>query len=332
VTRFLKYCLWAIFALSFFNSNGGSAVSNLIVAQDGSGDFTTIQAALDAVPVDNANPFVIYIKSDIYNEKIYIEKDFVTLQGENRDSTRIVFAELRSNWRRNHPDDYGAAAVNIKDGVTDLLIDNLTVHNNYGGLFGSTDHQFAVRGGGNRVIFLNSNFIADGGDTVSLWNGSDGMYYHRNCYFKGYVDFVCPRGWCFIIDCKFYGRNLSASIWHDGSKDKRQKFVIRNSRFDGVKGFPLGRYHRDAQFFLLDCTFSKNMADRNIYYKTGTSEIYWGQRAYYYNCHGDSVDYAWHAGNLKDAEGSPKPEQINAKWTFEGKWDPEAAIVVRSEN
>ena len=49
----------------------------------------------------------------------------------------------------------------------------------------------------------------------------------------------------------------------------------------------------------------------------------WGERAYFYNCHRDGGDYAWHRDNLSSATYSPAPGQITAAWTFAGKWDPE---------
>jgi pectinesterase len=304
--------------------------ANIIVAQDGSGQFSTIQDALDSVPADNKQNVIILIRNGVYHEKLFITKSFITLVGEDRDSTRIIYAELRKNVNKTWMDmkrDWGTAVVNIDSSVTDLTLANLTVHNNYGSLHNTEEHQFAIRGGGTRILILNCNVIADGGDTLSLWNKKNGMYYHANCYFEGWVDYVCPRGWCYITDSKFFGHNLSASIWHDGDADKNQKFVIRYSFFDGVQGFPLGRNHRDGQIFLLDCKFSKTMADMPIYWPEGsTTQWKWGDRHYYYNCHRDSGDYVWFKDNLEKAEIAPKENEITAKWTFDGKWDPEETM------
>jgi pectinesterase len=306
--------------------------ADIIVAHDGSGRFRLIQDAINSVPQDNASNITILIKKGTYAEKLLVTKSQITLVGEDRDSTRIVYAELRSNWVKAHDgDDWGSAVINIGDGVTDVVLANLTVYNNYGSLYGSHDHQFAIRGfQANRIALLHCNVIADGGDTVSLWNGDSGMYYHASCYFEGWVDYVCPRGWCYVTDSRFFGHNLpSASIWHDGSKNKEQKFVIRNSSFDGVPDFPLGRHHRDGQFYLLDCTFSKNMADRPIYYPKQSPNAVpwiWGERHYFYNCHREGGDYSWFANNLEKAEGPPKQEEVTSKWTFGGRWDPEASL------
>jgi pectinesterase len=297
-----------------------------IVAKDGSGNYNTIQQALnDACNNDGEN--IIFIKNGIYNEKLFIQKSNVALVGENKDSTKIIFAELRSNWKINNPNDYGAAVINIKDSITDCIFRNLTVCNNYGSLFNNNDHQFTIKSGAGvtRVIIDNCKIISDGGDALSLWNTPDGMYYHNNCYFEGWVDYVCPRGYCYIENSSFYGHNKTASIWHDGSGREDNKFVIRNSYFDGVPGFPLGRHHRDAQFYLIGCRFSQNMADKNIYFYPSKIPVIlkWGTDRYYYsNCHGDKSDYPWFADNLYKAPGSPKPEEITPAWTFNGKWDP----------
>jgi pectinesterase len=302
--------------------------AGLTVAQDGSGDFRTIQEAIDSVSSANASDAVIVIKKGTYREKLFLRRSHLSLVGEHRDSTKIVFSELRENWNRDHGgSDWGAAVVNIDSGVTDIILANLTIHNTYGSLYGTNKHQFALRGGGTRVMVLCCNVIADGGDTVSLWNRQDGMYYHAGCFFEGGVDYVCPRGWCYITDSRFFGHNLTASIWHDGSLDRDQKLVIRHSEFDGVPGFPLGRRHRDGQFYLLDCRFSKNMADRPIYrVETSSAPDLWGTRSYFFNCHREGGDFPWFRDNLAEADRSPAPEEVTAAWTFAGRWDPETTM------
>ena len=303
--------------------------AHLIVAADGSGNYRTIQEALNSIPKTNSKNVIILIRNGTYHEKLFIQRSYVTLVGEHRDSTRIVYAELRENWVRDHNNnDWGSAVVNIDSLASDVTLANLTVHNNYGSLYNTPKHQFAVRGWGTRVIVLNCNIIADGADTISLWDRVNGMYYHANCSFEGWVDYVCPRGWCYITDSKFFGHNLSASIWHDGSNNRDQKFVIRYSSFDGVPGFPLGRHHRDAAIYLLDCMFSRSMADRPIYLPDSPNSRpwIWGARHYFYNSHREGGDYDWFKDNLAEAEGRPSPDAIDAKWTFAGRWDPEGTM------
>ncbi len=301
----------------------------LIVAQNGSGDFTTISAALLTVPQENRTRTIIQVRNGTYREKLYITSSNIVIVGESRDSTVIEYAELRKNWLKENPSDRGSATVNIDSGTADITFANLTIRNPYGFLYGDHDHQFAIWGKGTRIMLLYCSVIGGGGDTVSLWNSADGMYYHAECYFEGWVDYVCPRGWCYITDSRFYGHNLTASLWHHGAEDKDQKFVIRNSYFDGVEGFPLGRHHVDGQFYLLDCIFSRTMADAPIHYPSYSPNARpwkWGTRHYYHHCRREGGDFDWFADNLSDAEGSPAPEEITPSWTFRGRWQPDSLV------
>ena len=103
----------------------------------------------------------------------------------------------------------------------------------------------------------------------------------------------------------------------------------------------LARHHHDAQFYFLDCRFSKTMLDKppfRVLYPLdggtpGASDLArnkdldksnrWGERSYFYHCHRDGGDYGWFADNLSTAPGAPKPKQITAAWTFAGTWNPE---------
>ncbi|TAK52851.1 MAG: hypothetical protein EPO24_14985 [Bacteroidetes bacterium] len=326
----LLACVFWLMVIFLSHSLVAKERADAIVAKDGSGQFTSIQAAIDAIPDTRERLWLILIKNGMYNEKIFIRKSNIALVGEHKDTTRIVYAELRENWNRDHNgSDWGAGVVNIDTNANDVILANLTVYNNYGSLYGAFNkHQFAVRGFGTRTSILHCNIVSDGGDALSLWNKQTGMYYHADCYFEGWVDFVCPRGWCYITNSKFFGHNKpSASIWHDGSNDKSQKFVITNSFFDGVSGFPLGRNHLDAAIYLINCRFSANMADRPFFRPPSSPrEWQWGDRHYFYNCHREWGDYAWFKDNVETAENTLTPENITAKWTFDGKWNPEQTM------
>ena len=297
----------------------------ITVAKDGSGDYRTITAAINSLPMFNYERVVIYIKNGVYNEKIRITQDYVTLKGESKDSTIIEYSQLRTDWIAQE-DSIGPAVANIH--ADDIVLENLTIENTQPEV---GPHAFAVFGKGTRTIIYNCKVLSKGGDTVSLWDYKTGMYYHADCTFEGSVDFVCPRGWCFIKNSKFYELKQIASIWHAGGYNINQKFVLKNCSFDGVKGFQLGRHHYDAQFYLINCKFSSNMADTPIYRVTYPNNpeknrpANWGERDYYYNCTREGGNYPWFKNNLSTAAGSPSPKEITAAWTFDGKWNPESS-------
>jgi pectinesterase len=328
---------------------------DITVAADGSGDFQTVQQAIDSIPRDNRQRVIVLVKDGVYREKVRVDADCITVRGQSRRGTRIEFTQGADEFR-SQPDSLGIGVVNING--DDFVLENLTVRNKHG-VIGV--HAFAVYGRGDRTVIVDSDILSEGNDTLSLWRASDrpsergpanparghpnGRYYHARLSVRGSVDFICPRGWCYMTDCDLYEVNTraEAAIWHDGSRDPDMKFVLRNCRLDGVEGWRLARHHHDAQFFLLDCMFSKAMRDhpphRVIYPLAGRQPTeadltrnkeldatnVWGERFYYHNCHRDGADYAWHQDNLASAPGAPKPAQITAAWTFAGEWDPENA-------
>lgn len=294
------------------------------VEQDGSGDVTHIQNAIDRLAESSEAAFIL-IGEGVFDEKLYITRDNITFVGKGHDKTTIKTTQLRAHWRETHDSDWGAATINLK--ASDISFLKLRVLNDYGIVHGDNSHQFAIRlMEGTRIITEDSVFIAGGADTVSLWNKQDGMYYHRRDYFEGYTDFVCPRGWSYITDSKFFSRGGAAAIWHDGADVEDKKLVIKNSSFDGVENYILGRRHYDAQFYLIDNHYSSNMADTPIFRYTHEDPgrdrpNLWGDRAYYSGSVKRGAAYAWLEDNMPPGMREITPEQ-----TFNGKWDPETRL------
>ena len=65
----------------------------ITVSKDGNGDYSTVQAALDAVPEGNQKPITIFIRKGVYKEVVVIDarKSFIRMKGEDRDRTIITF-------------------------------------------------------------------------------------------------------------------------------------------------------------------------------------------------------------------------------------------------
>ena len=314
----------------------------LIVDASGKGNFKAIQEAVNSLPDSATQDRVIFIRNGLYNEKVYIGKHHVVLQGENREKTIITGSISNVIYSCQHPDDKYSGVVNL-DG-DDITIQDLTIENTYGlnapdsiqidctdkttnqlqkRTVTKTSHQFGLRSfKSTRLKVINCILRAWGADTVSPWNAQSGMYYFKDCVMQGGVDFYCPRGWSYAENCTFICQSPTAAIWHDGGADKKMKSVLKNCTFKGDKPYKLGRYHHDAQFYLLNCSFDKNLVDAPIYKAATAKEVLWGSRAYYYNCHREEKDFAWFKDNLSEAPGTPSSKMINEVWTFDGKWNP----------
>jgi pectinesterase len=315
------------------------AQQRITVDAKGSGDYKTIQGAINSLPDSAAAPRIIFIRKGVYREKLYIEKANIILKGEDRKQTIITASIARDEWRCGHTDDWGVATMNVS--ANDITLENLTVTNSFGFDFKEeriihcasdtvnkqkklvkNGHQMALRTlNATRLKAVNCHFRAFGGDTVSPWEVNNGMWYFKDCIMEGGVDFYCPRGWAWAENCEFIAHGGTAAIWHDGSSHEDSKTVLKNCRFSGYDNFLLGRYHRDAQFYLINCVFAKNMRDSAIYRVPTVNTIRWGHRIYYYNCRRDGGnDYSWYANNLPAAL---KEKDISVNWVFHGKWQPE---------
>lgn len=339
IKRIVYIVRFSLCVVLFFFSYATFAQRPIVVAKDGTGNFTSIQDALNSLPDTATTMRTIFIKKGVYQEKIYITGDFISIIGEDVANTQIVYSEARDIFRCTFNDDWGVATLNIKG--RDINLENLTVINNYGfeakydvqvpcpivsdsatKIVKTTGHQMAMRSfETTRMSVRNCVFKALGGDTVSPWNKEDGMFYFKDCVMEGGVDFYCPRGWALAEDCIFICHKSDAAIWHDGSAHQSSKSVLINCTFIGDDGFKLGRYHRDAQMYLINCAFPANMADVDIFQKEANppNVIQWGRRVYYYNCIKEGGNYAWHANNLPDTLGY---NDINPSWVFDYKWNP----------
>ena len=330
----------------------------LVVAADGSGQFKSIQAAINSLPDASSKQRIIFIKKGIYREKIFIEKHNIFLKGEKNISfgkswaqlnpqssipnlvlndsygeggVKIIYSESREIFRCTVPDDWGASVMNIK--AQDVTLENLIVVNDFGftakgdstficdgkaKITRKDGHQFALRCMPltQRLTVKNCNFHSLGGDTVSPWDVDNGTFYFKNCTMEGGVDLYCPRGWAYAEDCYFICHNMNAAIWHDGTGNESAKTVLKNCQFVGDTGYKLGRFHRDAQFYLVNCTFSKDMADAAIYKNNKDTILKWETRVNYYNCHRTGGDFAWHKNNIE----ASLAQKINRDWTLKSRW------------
>lgn len=309
-----------------------------VVAADGTGDFTTVQAALDAVPKDNRERRVIFVRNGIYNEHLRLERSFVTLRGEDRARTRFVFAVHDPRFdpegaamRR------GLATLNLVD-ASDIVIEDLTVENpsERGG------KPFAVfsRGTGTRIVIQRADILGRGGDTLSLW--TRGLYYHRDLYVTGTYHFVGPRGTCYLADSvlEVVGP-VSNALFNEGMEDERQKFVLQRCRLVSRVPFGLGSHFRDAAWYFIDCEFPETLrpegkifvAQSNPNRSQPVERMFkWAtDRVYFSGSKGPA--YPWLRDNLERSEAKTAAA-IDAAWTFGGAWDPERTTgpaLVRAE-
>ncbi len=312
--------------------------------------FHTIQAALDSLPTtgpDAQRWAILRIAPGLYREKLFLKRDKVVLAGSGLSQTILQYPELRQHFlaarqtaalpsAADLEKDWGAAVVNIN--ASDIQLLDLAVHNSYA-LENPQDparfeHQFAVRGfaKATRIITDQSQFASNGADTMSLWNKQNGMYLHRQSFFSGRVDMLCPRGSTLVLDSDFVNHNKAATLWHDGELAASQQLVVLNSSFHGVTDFQLGRRHYDGQFVLAGNQFSSALANQPIFRRTYPDEPQrdqpnrYGDRNFYAQNQGPA--YPWLTNNFSPSQTTAYADAQSASVTIFGeRWQPLAELA-----
>jgi pectinesterase len=190
------------------------------VALDGSGDFTSVQAAVDAVPSGNPGAFTIRLKPGVYAGQVIIpaDKPHIVLRGLGADPARVVISDDRANGTPK-PDGTtwgtsGSASVTIS--ADDFVARNLTFANSFDEAAHpeiANKQAVAVLTRGDRLVFDHVRFLGNQ-DTLYV-NSPDATkvsraYFHE-CYVEGDVDFIFGRGTAVFDRCEIHSLNRGST-------------------------------------------------------------------------------------------------------------------------
>jgi pectinesterase len=178
----------------------------ITVAQDGSGDFKTVQAALNAVPEGNSKRVTIRIKKGIYKEVIIVDatKNFISLIGEDRDNTILTYNNHAGTRLPNGDTVNTWTSASVFVYGNDLHAENLTFQNDAGFTAGQA---VALRVEGNRASFSNCNMV--GNQDVLFLSGSGVKDYFEDCYIEGSIDFIFGAATAVFRNCHIHSKKNS---------------------------------------------------------------------------------------------------------------------------
>jgi pectinesterase len=167
--------------------------SDFVIAADGSGDYRTVQEAINAVPDFRKNETVIFIKKGIYKEKIVLagSKTNVVLLGEDRESTVLTFDDFASKKNRFGEEMGTTGSTSFFVFGDGFRAENLTFANSSG----AVGQAVAVRVDGDQVVFINCHFF--GFQDTLYPHGEKSHQYFRDCIIEGTVDFIF--GWSTVV-------------------------------------------------------------------------------------------------------------------------------------
>lgn len=162
-----------------------------IVAQDGTGDYTTVQAAIDAAPEGQAKPWLIFVKEGTYNEHVDIPeaKPYVHLIGQDRNKVFISDNRLSGGDNAVHVS-IGATVVCHSD---NLYFEGISFVNSYGKETNSGPQALALNTMGDRNVF-NQCAMYSYQDTWITPSDQSARGYVKDCFIEGAVDFIYNGG------------------------------------------------------------------------------------------------------------------------------------------
>ena len=168
------------------------AHGRLTVAADGTGDFCTVQGAVDLVPAGNTSPVHIRVRRGTYTEIVYVAKSqpFITVTGEDRVRTAVEYA---NNNALN-----GSNRAMFGVDASDFTLSNITLRNTTPE--GGTQAE-AFHGSAQRILLDHVNLISRQ-DTLML----QGAAFVNRSFIEGDVDFMWGTGGVFFERCELRAR------------------------------------------------------------------------------------------------------------------------------
>lgn len=206
----MKKYLLSLFAFLSFTIFA-NAQYDLTVAQDGTGNHTKVQAAIDASPTGRTTPYRIFIKKGKYKEKITIpsNKPFIYLIGEDVGTVTLSWDDYSGKPMPGGGTFGTSNSASVTISGADCAALNITFENTTG----DAPQALAINVNATRCAFKNCRFL--GGQDTVLTNGNGNLQYFKNCYIDGVVDFIFGAAVAVFDSCIVYPKtrldNLSGS-------------------------------------------------------------------------------------------------------------------------
>jgi pectinesterase len=173
--------------------------TTVLVAADGSGQVTSVQAAIMSVPDGRPDdPVFIRIKPGTYKEPIYVqrEKRFFHLVGEDARSTILTY-DLHANMRDKDGRPIGTFRTpSTTIDADDFTAENLTFENSAG----PVGQALALRVDGDRAVFRRCRFLGNQ-DTIFL---NRGRQLFDECTIEGTTDFIFGGATVYFLNCHIH--------------------------------------------------------------------------------------------------------------------------------
>ncbi|MFL1013442.1 pectate lyase [Flavisericum labens] len=230
---------------------------NMVVAKDGSGDFTTIQEAINASKSFPYQRVIINIKNGVYNEKVHVYSwnTHVSLIGESKENTVIVYDDFFKKINLGRNSTFHTSTLLVEG--DDFLAKNLTIKN----VAGPVGQAVALSVNANRCYFKNCALI---GSQDTLYTAGEGFkQYFKDCYIEGAVDFIFGGATVLFENCRLHSKSDSYITAASTPQGQKFGYVFKNCKLTAeknVKKVYLGRPWRfNAKTVFINCEMGSHI-------------------------------------------------------------------------
>jgi len=231
-----------------------AGATKLTVSPDSSGDFATLQGAIDCVPDNNTTPVTITLKKGTYHEIIaFTNKHNLTIVGEDRKGTVLVET---NNAKLNPQGSPYRRGLFLANRCNDLVIANMTFRNTTPS--GGSQAESVILDRVQRAIITDVDLYSLQ-DTLQI----NGQAYIQNSYIEGDVDFIWGTGPCFFqnvtsksMRSRAYYTQIRNTSANHGYIFNKCTFIGADSIVDNVLSRIDPARFPNSEVVLIDCTMT----------------------------------------------------------------------------
>ena len=250
----MKHILTSIFMLMAFAAlQAASPYDNadtLVVARDGTGQFRTVDEAIEVCRAFMVYHKVIFVKKGVYKEKLIIPSWLQNIEicGEDRDLTVITYddhANIRTPERPNGMGTFRTYTIKVEG--NDITFKNIAIENNSARL----GQAVALHTEGDRLTFINCRFL---GHQDTIYTGVAGTrLFFKDCYIEGTTDFIFGPSTAWFEHCDIFCKANSYITAASTPQEITYGYIFNNctvSCAPDVTKVYLGRPWRDYGYTL----------------------------------------------------------------------------------
>lgn len=202
----------------------------IMVDQHGSGNYKTVQEALNAVPKNNKKPITIFIRNGVYKEKLLLDstKNFINLVGEDKFNTILTYNDHTGKLSANGDTINTRTSWSVKILADNFTAQQITFQNDAGF---SAGQAVAMECNGDKIVFDNCRFL--GFQDVLFLNSEKSRQFYKNCYIEGTTDFIFGSATAWFQQCHIHSKKNSHVTAASTPKEKMFGFIFNECILTG---------------------------------------------------------------------------------------------------